>query len=349
MAYTTIDDPTLNFRMKMFSGTGSAHAETFDETDTSMQPDMVWLKNRSTTGNHGIWDSVRGATKQIYPSADYAEGTAANSMTAFNSNGFSVGTDSDQNGSGNNIAAWAWKAGGASAASNSNGSITSSVSANTTAGFSMVTWTGTGANATVGHGLGAVPQMFIIKNRSATGDWTVYHHSLTNAEQVSLFLNLTSAVSGTSASRYNNTAPTSSVFSVGTGSYYNGSSNNMVAYCFSSIKGYSKVGSYVGTGADVFIHTGFNVGWLLVKNASDTNGWLLIDVKRSADNPQGKYLYANAATTEGTVTYGEFFSNGFGWKNTSSVAVNKSGDTFIYYAIAESPFTNSNGVPTNGR
>jgi len=346
MAYTTIDDPTLNFRMKMFSGTGSAHAETFDETDTSMQPDMVWLKNRSTTGNQGIWDSIRGATKQIYPSATYAEGTAANSMTAFNSNGFSVGTDGDQNGSGNNIAAWAWKAGGASAASNSNGSITSSVSANTTSGFSIVTWTGSGANATIGHGLGVVPKMIIVKNRTDSVDWQVYHQGIGN--DGALFLNATNA-EDTGSFYWNDTTPTTSVFSVGTYNGTNGSSDNMVAYCFADVKGYAKAGSYVGTGADVFIHTGFNVGWLLVKNASATNGWLLIDVKRSADNPQGKYLYANAATTEGTVSYGEFFSNGFGWKNTSSVAVNQSGNTFIYYAIAESPFVNSNGVPTNGR
>jgi len=345
MAYTTIDKPTDYFNTVLYTGDGSSPRNI---TGVGFDPDWVWIKNRSIDASHFLGDRLRGDNKNLNSNASAAEEDNNTKFRSLVTDGFQVGSHAGGNGSGNNIVAWNWLAGG-SAASNSDGSITSSVSANTTAGFSIVSWTGTGANATVGHGLGAVPQMFIIKNRSASGEWAVYHEGLTNAAQVSLFLDLTSAVSGTSALRYNNTAPTSSVFSLGSSSLYNGSSNNMIAYCFTDIKGYSKVGSYVGTGSDVFIHTGFNVGWLLIKNASDTNGWLIIDTKRSPANPQGKYIYANASSAEGTVTYGEFFSNGFGWKGTSSVAVNQSGNTFIYLAIAESPFVNSNGVPTNAR
>ncbi len=232
--------------------------------------------------------------------------------------------------------------------SNFSGSIQSTVSANTTAGFSIVSWTGTGSAATIGHGLSAVPTMIMVKNRDQADDW--YCYNVHNGNTHSILLNSTGAKVGAYTDNWNNTTPTSSVFSVG-GSHATsgGSSEKMIAYCFTDIKGYSKLGSYVGTGSDVFVHTGFNVGWLLIKNASDTNGWLLIDTKRSPNNPQGKYIYANANSAEGTVTYGEFFSNGFGWKGTSSVAVNQSGNTFIYYAIAESPFVNSNGVPTNAR
>ncbi len=458
MAYTTIDNSADYFNTKLYTGNGS----TQSITGVGFQPDWVWIKVRSQTHNHYLYDAVRGAQEKLSSNTDGAEiDMGSTGLTAFNSDGFSIGNDTDENASGQTYASWNWQAGGtapsqtytvkvvsdsgnkyrfddfgtsavtlelqeggtytfdqsdssnathplrfytaadksggeyttgvtttgtagssgaktvitvaASAptlyyqcsshsgmggqantnstfgSSNFSGSIQSTVSAGSTQGFSIVSWTGTGANATVGHGLGAVPQMFIIKNRSATAEWAVYHEDLTNAEQVSLFLDLTSAVSGTSSVRYNNTAPTSSVFSLGSSSLYNGSGNNLIGYCFSSIKGYSKVGSYVGTGSDVFIHTGFNVGWLLVKNADNTNGWLVIDTKRSPANPQGKYIYANANSAEGTVTYGEFFSNGFGWKGTSSVAVNQSGNTFIYYAIAESPFVNSNGVPTNAR
>ena len=345
MAYTTIDNPELNFQVKTYTGNGSTNAITLDG-DENMQPDMVWLKSRSYTDNHVIHDSVRSSTKRVFPNLDQAEGTESTSVTSFDSNGFTLGADGIANGSsGKTYVAWNWLAGG-SASSDSNGSITSSVSANTTAGFSIVSWTGSGANATVGHGLGAVPKMIIVKNRADAINWQVYHQGIGNDH--SIFLDLTNGKDGGSF-YWNDTTPTSSVFSVGTYNGTNGSSDNMIAYCFADVKGYAKAGSYVGTGSNVFIHTGFNVGWLLVKNASSTNGWLLIDTKRSPNNPQGKYIYANADSAEGTVTYGEFFSNGFGWKGTSSVAVNQSGNTFIYYAIAESPFVNSNGVPTNAR
>ena len=344
MAYTTIDNSADYFNTKLYTGNGS----TQSITGVGFQPDWVWIKVRSQAHNHYLYDAVRGAQEKLSSNTNGAEiDMGSTGLTAFNSDGFSIGNDTDENASGETYASWNWKAGG-SASSNSDGSITSSVSANTTAGFSIVSWTGTGSAATIGHGLGAVPTMIMVKNRDQTDDW--YCYNVHNGNTHSILLNSTGAKVGAYTDNWNNTTPTSSVFSVG-GSHATsgGSSENMIAYCFTDIKGYSKVGSYVGTGSDVFIHTGFNVGWLLIKNASDTNGWLLIDTKRSPNNPQGKYIYANANSAEGTVTYGEFFSNGFGWKGTSSVAVNQSGNTFIYLAIAESPFVNSNGVPTNAR
>jgi hypothetical protein len=329
MAYTTIDDPTLFFRVKAYSGTGSAHAETFDITDTSMQPDMVWIKNRDTTGNHGIWDAVRGATKQIYPNVNYSESTAANSMTAFNSNGFSVGTDGDQNGSGNKLVAWCWKE-------------------SATAGFDIVSFTGNATNRTISHSLSAVPKMIIVKNRTDAVEWQIYHQAIGN--DYSIFLDLDNGRDGGSF-YWNDTTPTSSVFSVGTYNGTNGSSDNMIAYCFADIKGYSKFGSYKGNGnADGPMNfLGFKPAFVIVKQSTAAgNSWNIFDNKREGYNPDNDALFADVDSTETTTDYLDLLSNGFKIRNNSS-AVNTSGETYIYMAFAESPFVNSNGVPTNGR
>ena len=231
MAYTTIDDPTLFFRVKAYSGTGSAASITFDITDTSMQPDLVWIKNRSTSGNHGMWDSVRGATKQIYPNQTYGESTAANSMTAFNSNGFSVGSDGDQNGSGNSLVAWCWKE-------------------STTAGFDIVTYAGDAvAGRNISHSLGAVPHVMFVKNRTNAIKWAVYHHKNTSAPETDhLQLNDNVATSDDD-STWDDTAPTSSVFRVKSSTSTNGSSANYIAYLWTEKQGFSKFGSYTGNGS----------------------------------------------------------------------------------------------------
>jgi hypothetical protein len=229
--------------------------------------------------------------------------------------------------------------------SNFGGTIQSNISPNTTSGFSIVSFTGTAANATVGHGLGVAPACFITKSRVNAENWGFYHQSLGNGKQLELN---TTAAQKTSSAYYNNTSPTSTVFSIGTADSTN-DNQNMIAYCFAEKQGYSKFGSYTGTGSNVFIYTGFKVGWLLVKNADATNGWLVIDTTRSPANPQGKYIYTDSGNAEGTVTYGEFFSNGFGWKGTGSVAVNQSGEQFIYMAFADNPFTSSTGTPVTAR
>ena len=326
MAYTTIDDPTAYFQTVIYTGNATARAITFDG-NTDMQPDWVWGKQRSGTDSHQVSDSVRGATKKLNPDTTAAEDTTSTHVTAFNSNGFSVGTGGGYNG--NTIAqvAWCWKK-------------------TATAGFDIVAYTGTGSSNAVSHSLSATPNMMIIKNRDDTDSWYVWHQGLGAVATNYITLDTTGAASSVDNGII---ALSSSNFTVNTRGDVNENNMKYIAYCFAQKQGFSKIGSYIGTGSDVFIHTGFKVGWLLVKNADNTNGWLVIDTKRSPANPQGKYIYANASSAEGTVTYGEFFSNGFGWKGTGSVAVNQSGEKFIYYAIAENPFVTSTGVPATAR
>ena len=349
MAYTTIDDPSAYFQTALWTGNGSARSITLDG-NSDMQPDWVWIKRRNSARNHAVLDSVRGGSKQLKSNSSDAEGTDAQLITSFDSDGFSLGTSSDCNSSSDTFVGWCWKASG-STASNTDGSITSTVSASTTAGFSIVSYTGTGANATVGHGLGAAPQVFIIKNRSASGEWPMYHEDLTNAEQVSLFWADTGAVSGTSALRYNNTAPTSSVFSLGSSSLYNGSGNNMIAYCFAEKQGYSKMGSYIGNGnADgTFIYTGFKPAFLLIKNkTSSSTNWHIYDNKRLGYNVDNDMQRANLNNADQTDDDLDILSNGFKLRRVTS-ALSTNGDTYIYMAFAENPFVTSTGIPTTAR
>jgi hypothetical protein len=347
MAYTTIDNPSETaFNTKLFTGTGSSNAVT----GVGFQPDWCWFKDRDSSGNDsGLFDSVRGVQKRIRTDQNDAENTDSNGLTAFGADGFTVGSGGYVNANGSAIVSWNWKAGTSfSNSSGSNGAnLDSSGSVSTTAGFSITSFTGDRSTTrNIYHGLGVVPKIMIFKNRSTTNGWTVYHEAIGNAKK--LTLNSTSAQSNCTAC-FASTTPTSTLFTVGDDSDTNGTSNNMICYAFSDIKGYSKAGSYTGTGSNVFVYTGFKVGWLLVKNADDTNGWLVIDAKRSPANPQGKYIYANSSNSEGTVTYGEFYSNGFGWKGTSSVAVNQSGDKFVYLAFAENPLVTSTGIPATAR
>tara|TARA_R100001126_G_scaffold85773_1_gene54278 strand:+ start:683 stop:1744 length:1062 start_codon:yes stop_codon:yes gene_type:complete len=353
MAYTTIDKPTDYFNTITYTG---------DNTDRSFtgvgfQPDWVWVKARNNTTWHMLFDAVRGAgvEKELHSNSTQAEGASDNVaygyINSFDTDGFSTidGTSSSDalNESGRTYVAWNWLAGG-SASSNSNGSITSSVSANTTAGFSIVSYTGTGSASTVGHGLGAVPKMIIIKSRNTTSLWGVYHQAIGNTH--GLFLNATNAATSLSA-YWNNTSPTSSVFSVGSDADINKSGDPLIAYCFAEKKGYSKFGSYDGNGnADgPFIHTGFKPAWLMIKGYAGTDDWIMMDNKRSGFNSENEYLDANNNSTESDGSGNiDFLSNGFKIKSTFS-SLNYSTGEYIYMAFAESPFVNSNGVPTNAR
>tara|TARA_R100000541_G_scaffold10568_1_gene18506 strand:+ start:18 stop:1025 length:1008 start_codon:yes stop_codon:yes gene_type:complete len=325
---------------KLYTGNGGTNAQT----GVGFKPDLVWIKNRTASGEgHHWYDIVRGVTKRIRSDTSAAQTTVSTGLTAFGTDGFTVGSTAGVNGNGNGIASWNWKAGTSftnDASSTGIGSIDSSGSFNNDAGFSIVSYTGNSPTATtIKHGLNSIPQMIIFKRLVGVGNMTVYHQSLGNTKGIFL---TTTAASDTSAGYFNNTTPTSSVFSVANSGDTNSNGNAMIAYCFTEKQGYSKIGSYTGTGTNVYINTGFKVGWLLVKVSDGTNGWLVIDATRSPANPQGKYIYANTDGTEGTVTYGEFFSNGFGWKGTNSIAVNQSGKNYIYYAIAENPFVASN-------
>jgi len=347
MAYTTIDNPELYFQAKAWTGTGNEIAITFDGSE-NMQPDWVWLKRRDASSIHVAHDSVRGATKRLIPNSTDAETTQAQYVKSFDSNGITFGTDTDVNNSGSPAILWGWKSGG-SASSNSNGSITSSVSASTDAGFSIVSYTGNGsAGATIGHGLGAIPQVYILKNRSSSAGWTSYFEPLGATK----FLQLdTTGAAGTTADAFNNTSPTSSVFSIGTDTSTNNNTDNFIAYCFAEKKGYSKIGSYVGNGSldAPFIYTGMKVSWLLIKETTQTRNWVLYDNKRVGYNPnQYEFLPDTSNAEDTSTTKVDLLSNGFKIRSSHST-VNQSGETYIYMAFAESPFVTSSGVPTCAR
>ena len=349
MAYTTIDDPTQNFNTVLYTGDGTAIGSGGQAiTGVGFAPDWTWIKERSSTSPHKLLDTVRGATKELESSGTDAEATTAESLATFGSDGFTVGNNGAVNQSSQTYASWNWLAGG-SASSNSNGSITSSVSANTTAGFSIVSYTGTGANATVGHGLGVVPKMVIVKQRSTANNWCVYHESLGNANAV--YLDLQDASGSTTI--WNSTSPTSSVFSVSSSDAVNKNTDNLIAYCFAEKKGYSKFFSYEGNGnADgSFVNLGFKPAWLMVKPIDASDNWVMFDNKRhdalnSSVSPY--FFYANKDFAETTDTkLLDFVSNGFKVRSSGNT-VNRT-STFIGMAFAEAPFVNSSGVPCNAR
>jgi len=347
MAYTSIDDPTIHFNTKLWTGNGSTGT---GQTGIGFQPDWIWIKARAGTQggqSHNLFDSVRGEGKYLFSDSNDAESTDTNRLTSFDSDGFTVGSNNAVNASSTTYVAWNWKAGG-SASSNSNGSITSSVSANTTAGFSIVSWTGTGSAATIGHGLGAVPTMIWVKNRDQTDDWYIY--SVHNGNTHSIILNSNGAKVGAYTDNWNNTTPTSSVFSVG-GSHATsgGSSEKMIAYCFTDIKSYSKFGSYTGNGdADgTFVYTGFRPAFIITKSASSAEHWYLNDSKRSL-NGSDKKLFPNLNSAESDEVNSDILSNGFKLRANNAIH-NSSGQTYIYLAFAEAPFVNSSGIPCNAR
>ena len=345
MAYTTINKSSDYFNTKLYTGNGSTNAIT----GVGFQPDWVWVKNRDIgTDAPTIYDAVRGATKRLQTSSDGAESTKTNGLTAFNSDGYTAGSASAINANGSNIASWNWLANGAGSA-NTDGSISSTVSANTTSGFSIVSFTGTGSASTIGHGLNAVPKMYIVKNRStASTQWRVYHASLGATKHMAL--DATQAV-GTASSVFNNTEPTSSVFSVGTDDAANKSGDSLIAYCFAEKQGFSKFGSYVGNGSatnGTFVYTGFKPAWLMVKNTATTSSWEIWDVKRNTFNPTAKSIFPDGSGAEYDYTNRvDLLSNGFKLKTTSSP--NGSGNSIIYMAFAEAPLVGSNNVPCTAR
>jgi hypothetical protein len=320
------------FNPVLYTGNGS----TLSVTGVGFQPDWVWAKVRSTTGIHGLFDVVRGVTKVLSSDTTSAENTLSG-VTAFNSDGFSLGSDWNLNGG--TYVAWNWKA-GATAVTNTAGTITSSVSASTTSGFSVVTYSGNGtAGATVGHGLGVTPAMVIVKSRTISPSaWRSYNKNLANAA-TTLDLNSDAAADGTNASSFNSTAPTSSVFSLGTSDSTNNSSATYVAYCFAEVTGFSKFGSYVGNGSTdgTFVYTGFKPRFIMVKSTGSAS-WMMYDTARSTYNVDAIVLAANLNLAElnSTDWYMDILSNGFKLRTTYG-QVNNSGTQFIFMAFAEAP------------
>ena len=346
MAYTDIDKSDDYFNPVTWTGTGDP---TTSVTGVNFQPDFVWIKNRSVADDHMLFDAVRGVTKRLFSNSTAAEGTDVQTLTSFDSDGFTTGNNRATGGdAGNGMVSWNWL-GANGTASNTDGSITSTVSANTTSGFSIVSYTGTGSNATVGHGLGVAPSMIITKSTGAVSNWGVYHQSLGNTD--ALFLNETTAT-GANSVYWNNTSPTSSLFSVGSAGAMN-NTNGMIAYCFAEKKGFSKFGSYTGNGSTdgTFIYTGFKPAFVLGKRTDSAGGWWLSDNKRSSGfNLNDEYLIAdsnNAEQDDGSFA-SDFLSNG--WKaRATNGNFNESGGSYIYITFAAEPFTTSTGIPTTAR
>ena len=323
-----------------YTGTGATLSVT---NAAAFKPDFVWIKGRSGATDHALYDFVRGTTKDLLSNSTAAETTQATGLTAFNTNGFTVGALAKINTSAATYVGWQW-VGSAGSVSNTAGSITSTVDANTTAGFSIVTYTGNGtAGATIGHALGVAPKMIIVKDRvNGTNDWVVYHGSLTNTTYV--FLNSTAAANTVNGNLlWNSTSPTSSLITLGTSGRTNGSADTYVAYCFAEIAGFSKFGSYTGNGSTdgTFVYTGFRPKYVMIKNTSGLGNWSLFDTSRSPTNGAILILEANSTQPDQTYVPLDILSNGFKPRTTQAEA-NTSSSTYIYMAFAENPFKNAN-------
>jgi len=336
-AYTTIDNPELYFQVKTYTGTGSSNAITLDGSE-NMQPDWVWIKKRTGSVSHNIFDSVRGVTKTLYSNSNEAEYTEANALTSFNSDGFTVGSYSDVNGSSASTVAWCWKE-------------------SATAGFDIVAYTGNGSNRTISHSLSAVPKFYMVKDRSHTHDWRGYHASLGADKNISWGM---TAAEQTGSNYWQDTVPTSSVFSLGNQNETNQSSHTFVNYLFSEVQGFSKFGKFTGNGNvdGPFVYTGFRPAMVMCKRTDSTGSWYICDIKRvgfngrpnntaSVGNPE-LAAQSNRSEAGGNTNVMDIFSNGFKLIQ-SGAEINASGGTFIYMAYAEQPFVNSNGVPANAR
>ena len=370
MAYTSIDNPELYFQAKTWTGTGNEIAITFDGSE-NMQPDWVWSKARdslgSITGNHFLYDSVRGAgaEKELSSNSTGVEGANANHqygyISSFNTDGFTTTAGSSNNDYFNKSSvkyvAWNWKAGG-TASSNTDGDETTSVSVNQTAGFSIVSYTGTGSVDTFGHGLGAKPNLMIQKKRSGSAAWTVYHDKVdANPSHKYLYLSSTAALADY-ADHFNDTEPTSSVFTLGTDTSINGSGATNIMYCFAEKKGYSKFTSFTGNGSTdgPFVYLGFRASFVIIKRTDTSANWQMYDNKRDGYNGAGypakgnESLRPNTSEAESSATgYDiDICANGIKLRNSNST-MNSSGATHIVMAFAESPFVNSSGIPCNAR
>jgi len=305
---------------------------------TTFKPDLVWTKARNQAYDHTLYDSVRGATNYLISNSTAAEASAANTLQAFNSNGFQVGGSNSTNSGSATYVAWQWQAGQGTTSSNTSGSITSTVSVNTTAGFSVVTFNSTSASgtSTIGHGLGVKPAMLIMKDRTQAYGWDVWNKGL-GAISNTLILQSTAAVS-TTRQPFTTTEPTSTVFSFNN-TFYAASNDNIVVYAWAEVAGYSRFGSYTGNGSTdgPFVYCGFRPRFVMVKRTDTTGSWFLIDTSRNPSNNSPNYLLADSSTTEGTDNVLDILSNGFKHRNTSA-SENASGGTYIFAAFAENPF-----------
>ena len=349
--YTTIDDPSAHFQTTLYTGNAADRSIT-NTGNSNLQPDFVWIKPRNATFDHLLQNSTTGVTKYVKSNTSGAEQTASSLIQAFQTDGFSLSAGGSWNQSGQTNVAWQWKANGGtrSTFTESGNNPGGGYQVNTTAGFSLVDYTGTGGAGTVSHGLSAIPKVIITRRRTGTSDWNVYHASNTSAPETDfLTLNLTDATSD--ATRWNDTAPTTSVFSLGSDEAVNGDAETYLAFVFADVQGYSKFGGYTGNGdADgAFIYTGFKPAFVLIRRTDATNNWLIYDHKRTGYNPKQNKLYPDDTSAEdASSTSVDLLSNGFKLR-ADSASQNASSGNYIYMAFAENPFVTSTGTPTTAR
>ena len=338
-----------HFSTKLWTGTGAENAIT----GVGFRPDFVWIKQRDYTRNHNLFDIVRGVTKRIYSDDTSPEDTVAQTLKSFDSDGFTLGTDTSNNANTGTYLAHNWKAGNSQGSANTDGSInTTYTSVNTTAGFSISQYTGTGSNATIGHGLTKPPKMIIIKSTTHSEQWVIGHSNMDDntADSWDYYINFTSGVREDASDRWQDTLPTSSVFSLGTESQVNGSGKTYIAYCWSEIPGYSRFGMYFGNASTdgPMVNCGFKPAWVLVRNVSATNNWFVQDSKRLGRNFNNHLTKPNSNGADDTGCHIDILSNGFKVRS-SSANNNGSGNYMIYAAFAEAPLVGSNNIPCNAR
>ena len=331
MAYvdSNLDNPELYFQAVLYTGNGTAGKAVTLDGDENMEPDLVWIKQRDSR-DHFLFNSVVGATKYLASNLAQIEQTDANTLTGFDSDGFTLGNGVGVNENNDTHASWNWKANGAGS-TNYNGSINSTVSANTTAGFSIVKYTGNGVSgATIGHGLGVAPKIVQIKKTSASDNWSMLN---TNVD-LQKYLRLDSNSSLISDPLFNNTAPSTTVFTVDSDGQVNGNGNEFIAYCFAEVTGFSKFGSYTGNNGMNFIYTGFKPKWCMFKRTDSDDNWKILDDKRSTYNIMNKTLSADTSSAEATESdvYVDFLSNGIRLDGTNG-AINANGGTYIFMAF----------------
>ncbi len=336
----TIPDGSKYFYPTLYTGNGST--QTIDGLDFS--PDFVWIKERSSNSGHALFDIVRGTGLRLRSDGTFAE-TSGNNLTAFNSDGFTVGNDTAVNENNQTYVAWCWD-GGTETVTNNDGTIESQVRANPSAGFSIVSYTGNGIDgATVGHGLGSIPEFVIVKRRDSDENWVIYHKSFNASSDKALVLNDSST--GTGGDKWQGTLFSNTVFGLRAVKQNNSNNNTNIAYCFAPVAGYSVFGSYTGNGSTdgPFIYTGFRPRWIMIKKTSGTANWQIFDTSRDINNIVHKQLLVNESNAEFNLSDRELdiLSNGFKIRSTSK-HVNTSNGAYIYAAFAENPFSSNGGI-----
>jgi len=346
MAYSTIDKHTDYFNTKLWTGTSDA---TTTVSGVGFQPDFTWIKNRTVADDHAIFDSVRGVQKVLFSNGANAESTNTESLTAFNSDGFVTGNHRGTGGdAGNAMVSWNWKAGttGSGYTTGSGTSKSYSYSVNTTAGFSIIKYTGNGTSGhTIPHHLGVAPKIVLIKKTSNADSWSMLNTNI----NLNYYLKLNGSDAQVNDALFNNTAPSTTVFTVDSDGQVNENANEFIAYCFTEVIGYSKFGSYTGNNGKNFIYTGFKPKWCMFKRTESADNWKILDSARSTYNIMNKTVGADNSGAEGTESdvYVDFLSNGIRLDGTNG-AINANGGDYIYMAFGQS-IVGSNNVPCTAR